>query len=1678
MNKKILIAALFLVLFMVSCKSNITGSVVVDPSPAGPDGFVEEAIKVPTIPQIPQGPEMFPVSGFEEKPKKYGYIIQFKEDPIAVKQAELQEKGFSATAAKESLDEQRAEIEETQQKAIADIQKILSGGGYIISSEEDLKIRKIFTVFNAIAINVPDESIEEIKKLPYVKAVYEDSIVYGALMNSVPLINADDVWNLTDAYNRNITGQNVTVAIVDSGMDYTHPDLGNCTNTTFLAGNCSKVIGGFDLVNNDSDPRDDNGHGTHTGSTAGGNGILKGVAPDAKLLAYKCLNQNNWGTWADCIAAIDRAANPNQDNDTSDHADVIGVILDGGGNPDDAPSQAMDNAALIGAIMVVAEGNGGPNYQTTGSPGVARKAITVGGSDKQDNLYYYSSRGQTSVGTIKPDVVAPGVSICAARYGSIMGNGLCVDNLHVYMTGTSMSTPHVIGLAALLKQKYPNWTTIEQKMALRNTAVDIGYDHRTQGWGRVDALAALQLNLTPCIAEFNTYNFTGAVNGTFNIKGTATCAANFSNYTVYYGVGVEPTTWTLINSSTSSVNNGVLAGWNSSAVQDDQYTLKLLVVDNGNRVSEDRIIVNTINNRSFCFSCADCDLKVDFAGANVTLANNINSTGYCIWVQADNVALDCAGYTLTGSRSSDGIYIDHSNVAIKNCIITNYSEGIYISGAVNNNLTNNSMYNNAGLNFNIWGYNPYQGNHSVDTSNRVENKPLYYYFAQQNAIIENLTTGHISCVWCTNVTIRNNNLGGGGDEIRLRWTNNSRIINNKITNTFRGIHLDGANYHNQIINNMVQNSTSDAFNIYLSNDNQFINNTLLNGKWMGIISYSSDNNEYAGNTVIGQPWHGILIYDSDNNNLTNNYVINNTLISWGGAGILLEYGRNNNIINNTIFNNQNKGLGFVVAGGSWPSDNNTIWYNNISSNSVGINLESSSSVSSVNNNISYNNIYGNTWDLKNVQTANITAENNWWGTTFCPNINLKIYDYHDSNTLGVVDYNPILNSGWPGGSSANCTIPPLACGQAITGNINLSQNLTGNGTCLTLGANNVVLDCMGYSLTGNGSGYGIEANGKTGLTIKNCKIFNFSDGIYFNNVQQSVLDNNTLSNNSNGISIGSSNYNNLTNNNILYNQKGIESQSWTGGNLNNNISHNNILNNTLYNLYVGHLGNIIAENNWWGNWRRCPDIAAKVYDYSDNQYVGIVDFNPVLNDSWPMGSPVNCDEAPRVTLISPLDNSGDIDGNVTFFYNVTDDGNITNCSLMINSAVNQSIYSVVQNATLNFTLNDLPINGYSWGIDCTDSVNNTATTQNSLTVIKATKFGGRTTNMAQTDVSNMLNFVLEIPGKGMINSSQVSLIGGADLDSYVNISDNWIEINSSVLWQLSGTAILTLYNLSFNSPKILRNGADCPASICQIISYVNGTLTFSVTGFTSYSAAEYVAPTPPAPSGGGGRRDQCNDKRDNDNDGLIDYPDDPGCLSRYDDNEGDEIVCIQSWVCNEWNLCVDGKQNRTCEDTNKCEERLAGKEVGRIVTINKPPEIKECIVERPVEVKVVECITDEDCAEDFECQENKCVEKVIEVRKPEAIGKGVWPWVLFGLGILVILPIGFVIILKLSQMFLISRFDKSLSKSYDLIKTKNIEELKENYGRLIGLYKKLPTEKQSEVYGKIMGLYKKIKKSV
>ncbi len=523
-----------------------------------------------------------------------GYIVEFEEKPIKVRESELKEELkenneyieessplnpfrlyaqiFTVTdqsQVQKKVQQQRNKVDSEHSRVKNRIfselnqQRSITGNAISSSDYEEMVTNEFKEIFNGVALNIGAEEAKEIEKIDGVKRVQPNYMVKTLLQDSLPLIGATEVWKQNSAGGictgeDCLTGKGVKIAIIDTGVDYTHPDFGECASADFLQGNC-KVIGGYDFVNNDEDPMDDHGHGTHVAGTAAGKGDYNGnniyesqlgeiwgVAPDAQILAYKVLDSIGYGDVSRTIASIERAV--------LDGADIISMSLGGYGTPDDASSIAVDNAVNSGVSVIVAAGNSGPggnshcqssadgSINSICSPGAARNAITVGAMNKQTVIAPFSSRGPVIWGNItgifyltKPDITAPGVNICAAQFDRYQENRACVDGNHIAISGTSMANPIVSGAVALLKQKNPNWSPDEIKNILKSTSSFIEGSLKEKGAGfiNISSASSLERPLTliahlqpPSLAELTALF-------PLDLYGTAE-GESFTHYEVFY----------------------------------------------------------------------------------------------------------------------------------------------------------------------------------------------------------------------------------------------------------------------------------------------------------------------------------------------------------------------------------------------------------------------------------------------------------------------------------------------------------------------------------------------------------------------------------------------------------------------------------------------------------------------------------------------------------------------------------------------------------------------------------------------------------------------------------------------------------------------------------------------------------------------------------------------------------------------------------------------------------------------------------------------------------------------------------------------------------------------------------------------------------------------------------------
>ncbi len=325
------------------------------------------------------------------------------------------------------------------------------------------EIKYDYDIVPAIAAKLPEKAVRALSKNPNIELIEADGIaqVTGETTPwGVSKVNAPDAHAL------GLKGSGVRVAVIDTGVDYNHPDL------------ASNYLGGYDYVNNDNDPMDDHSHGTHVAGTVvaidNDIGVL-GIAPDVGIYALKAADAGGSCSYSDIIASINWAVENN--------ADVITMSL--GGSYSSTLKTACDNAYESGVVLVGAAGNsGGPVIYPAGYGSV----IAVSATDSNDVKASWSSYGP------EVELAAPGVSVYSTMPGSSYG----------YKSGTSMATPHVTGSVALLLSTdisgsdldFDNdgtWDPEEVRSRLQSTATDLGETGKDDyyGYGLVNVLAAV-----------------------------------------------------------------------------------------------------------------------------------------------------------------------------------------------------------------------------------------------------------------------------------------------------------------------------------------------------------------------------------------------------------------------------------------------------------------------------------------------------------------------------------------------------------------------------------------------------------------------------------------------------------------------------------------------------------------------------------------------------------------------------------------------------------------------------------------------------------------------------------------------------------------------------------------------------------------------------------------------------------------------------------------------------------------------------------------------------------------------------------------------------------------------------------------------------------------------------------
>jgi serine protease AprX len=350
---------------------------------------------------------------------------------------------------------------------------------------------KELPIIDAIVVRLPLGVLGQVASHHHIHRLHLDRTMHALLDTAAPTIGATQEWG------NGLTGKNVTIAILDTGI-YPHPDLTLPNN---------RIVGFYDVIQGKTDPYDDNGHGTHVAGCAAGAGTssggkYRGPACEASLVGVKVLDANGQGSVSDIIDGVQWCLQ----NKDKYGIRIVSLSLGGPATEsyrDDPLCQALEKVWKAGLAVFVAAGNEGPGTGTIGTPAIDPVLITVGAADdkhtvgvEDDAVASFSSRGPTIDGLVKPDIVAPGVNIISLRApGSTLDNAYPqrrVDEQYFSLSGTSMATPICAGAAALLFQAKPTATPDEIKAALLAGANDLFHTPNAAGKGYANLPGALQ----------------------------------------------------------------------------------------------------------------------------------------------------------------------------------------------------------------------------------------------------------------------------------------------------------------------------------------------------------------------------------------------------------------------------------------------------------------------------------------------------------------------------------------------------------------------------------------------------------------------------------------------------------------------------------------------------------------------------------------------------------------------------------------------------------------------------------------------------------------------------------------------------------------------------------------------------------------------------------------------------------------------------------------------------------------------------------------------------------------------------------------------------------------------------------------------------------------------------------
>ena len=462
-------------------------------------------------------------------------------------------------------------------------------------------------------------------------------------------IGAPEAWDVA-------SGEGAVVAVVDTGLDFSHPDIAGrfWTSTEIVNGVDDDGNGyvddlrGWDFTSGDDAPLDDHGHGTHVaGTIAAARGNAEGISGVslARVMAVRALDATGTGTTDQVAAAVRYAA--------ASGADVINLSLGFFGF-----SQVLDDALAeahaAGLVLVAAAGNASGDAGQY-HPCRSQFVLCVSAGTPTGQKAWFSNRG------LPVDLMAPGgadsddgggPNVLSLRSALAPAQPYTLGQ-YVRFQGTSMAAPHVAGAAAILLAAHPGITNEQVRQALRHGAVDaylLGWD-ADSGHGRLAIPGALAraADGTGAARILSLRSEQVIATSTVPVLGTAT-ATEFVRYELAIAAGSSPTSFSPLHASTGPVARGLLATWDLGSIRDGVYVLRLRVFDQKGRTYEDRVYVTVDRVRIDTPTATDA-----YRGGEVITVTGTAAvpgmTGYSVRVFGPG-GWSTAGITLAGGGAS------------------------------------------------------------------------------------------------------------------------------------------------------------------------------------------------------------------------------------------------------------------------------------------------------------------------------------------------------------------------------------------------------------------------------------------------------------------------------------------------------------------------------------------------------------------------------------------------------------------------------------------------------------------------------------------------------------------------------------------------------------------------------------------------------------------------------------------------------------------------------------------------------------------------------------------------------------------------------------------------------------------------------------------------------------------